>query len=507
MELLPLLFLFISQVSLQSIQISQLKDENGFAIIKLEEQKIIENYTKTLHIVNLTEYQEIVRNLNHNFYLLNLKETSTEYKFLKTEFLNLQHTLNSLIPKLDGKIRNKRGLVNALGTTMKFLTGTMDNEDSEQIFKQLQNLDLNTRQITNTINNQIIINKNFEKNIHTIAENVNNQQLEISQFLNKIEKQTNNLITKTSQTPFALQLFAQITLINNHLQHIKDIILLSRLEVLAHDILTEDEIQKFNLTIEDMPYIKSTILFKDGLIIIVLSLPNFTTENYFNALVIPFPNYKHEQLDVPIQNIILKDKEIFEYNNKKDLLKKNLIFPNNNCIKNLLKENNTCNFKINKLESIKKINEELIVTLNLEKIKIVQNCINQEIVIKGNNLIKYSNCNLNIKNNEFYNKIEKYKDVPIIPIVNESNLTKIINNFTLKQVYVNQIENLKAIEYLEYKSNVNFYTLLTTKILILIIILTVILSYCYKHLKSRKNIKISINQTDVKPKELETSPF
>lgn len=506
---LKLLLLLVTSVYTQSIQIIPLKDDNGFALIQLEEIKIVENYNKILHIVNITEYRETIEKVQNNMNLLQLDTTDTDYKILIREISNSQRTLDSLVPKITKTMRKKRGLVNFLGSSLKFFAGTMDNEDSDEIFKHLQNLDINEKQLTDSINKQIIINKNLQTNMNQITDHINNQEVIIQKYLQEMENTTSTFLGKITRPALIMQLYTNINSIHKHLQDIKDIILLSHLEVLAHDILTEEETLKFNLTIEILPYIKTGVLFNDNLIVIILYIPNFTKEKYFKTLVLPFPNDKDEELDEPIHNVILKDNEIFNLNNKKYLLKSNLNSPNNVCIRNLLKSNNTCNYKLNSIESVTKINDEMILVVNFPKSKIIQNCINQDIIVKENFVIKYKNCEVKIREETFYNKINEYKDHITFPIINNFNITKNFKNVSLEKIHLKQIENLRTIKYVEFDLKVKSYISLGLIMLIFIISFILCLTVYFKSKQSSVKLclKNKTNCKDTELKVLQADPF
>ena len=71
------------------------------------------------------------------------------------------------------------------------------------------------------------------------------------------------------------------------------------------------------------------------------------------------------------------------------------------------------------------------------------NSLRPDIILNGNNLIKFENCILNIGNYYYHNDIVKVKDIILLPNENKKifeNVSKVID---LKDVEHNDIENIK----------------------------------------------------------------
>lgn len=504
--ILAIIQFLLTCVLLQTIKITPVVDENGVTFVRLNEKRIIERYNKILHIVNMTQYQEIVETITQN--VLSLDPEPNHKKWLTKEIKNLKDKIKILSPSLYKQKRMSRGLINVLGNTLKFITGTMDNEDAAEIYKHLENLDLNSKQIIEQSNKQIAINDNLIKSVNEISEHVNSEKRLIEDYLSRITNQT----TKIFKAEKVLEIYNDISTLEKFLSKFEDIVLLSKLDVLAHDILTNDEILKYNIGIESMPFIKNNVIFENNIIIFVISIPVFTQEKYFTTLIIPSPNSKKEQLDVEIIKVIVNKKEIYEYQEQVQK-RKTLKYHSNTCIRNLLKENNTCHFKINNLEKIVEINEEIVVLNNFPKVKIIQNCIDQEIFVKDNVIIKFNNCKISINNLNFSNIREENKENIVIPLLIKTNLTKIVTNFTLREIHSVVTKNQKSIEYIKFESNKTLYynigsvTIISILIAIIITIILIKLKLCLK-LKVMQNNELKNVKEDNENVELHTiDPF
>ncbi|XP_055371865.1 uncharacterized protein MAL13P1.304-like [Condylostylus longicornis] len=137
---------------------------------------------------------------------------------------------------------------------------------------------------------------------------------------------------------------------SNHSQsNSNEIILLSRLEILPKDVLTNKEINNHNVSVETLPYIRNSVFFNDTTIVFVISIPNFLKENCFRNIIVKVPN-KDTNLEL-------------DTNFNKE---KNLIPIQDECVSNLLTTNlMTCHYKQNLAVEIKPISRK---NQNLKKL-------------------------------------------------------------------------------------------------------------------------------------------
>lgn len=82
--------------------------------IKLDEIQLIVNYTTILHVKGLTEIEQVIENIENNV-------ERSELNKVKIKFHTIQ--IN----------RGKRGLTNIIGPSLRWIAGTMDDEDKSEI--------------------------------------------------------------------------------------------------------------------------------------------------------------------------------------------------------------------------------------------------------------------------------------------------------------------------------------------------------------------------------------
>ena len=119
--------------------------------------------------------------------------------------------LNDKVPLINIK-REKRGLINGLGSIIKSITGNLDETDKERYDQIIENINVNENKLTDKINTMVKINNNitaqFNNNIKIIKENnillnkkldnENDDNIEreayISKYNNDIEVNQNKII-------------------------------------------------------------------------------------------------------------------------------------------------------------------------------------------------------------------------------------------------------------------------------------------------------------------------
>ena len=147
---------------------------------------IISNYHTTYIPFNIYSIKFTLSQLLSNVLILEPLVNKQNNNFTKSQFLHLFKTLNNTFEtyaKLNVyKInRRKRGLMNFIGSGIKFITGNLDNTDLETITENLEILkhnQLNTMHKINDLSSFAgnIMNK-YQENIKVINENSKNYKI------------------------------------------------------------------------------------------------------------------------------------------------------------------------------------------------------------------------------------------------------------------------------------------------------------------------------------------
>lgn len=145
---------------------------------------------------------------------------------------------------LSPTLRNKRGLLNIVGATSKFLFGTLSSEDGEhydKIINQLKTIQDNTVQQSQT---QTTLLKTLINNYNKTITDLNNNQKIIEIRLNKIEQNFENITefirNRNTIDQVILNCQSLITILDN----LEDAILFAQLNSIHNSILTIEDLTK-----------------------------------------------------------------------------------------------------------------------------------------------------------------------------------------------------------------------------------------------------------------------
>lgn len=248
------------------------------------------------------------------------------------------------------------------------------------------------------------------------------------------------------QLHFEILIRKNMNTLINEIQKLKEIILMSRLNVLSRDILTYDEIINNNITLEELSEIQLKIAMYNSTLLLILSLPNYETIPYANIIIEPVPNKNgHLQLKTEITKVLSLN-NILYYPTK---YKKQLNKINEKCIQTLFENPMIeCKFEINTETFVKSITENIALIIN-SKDDLIQNCNTQNIQLNGTYLLKFENCQIQINQTIISNK--NYVNHIILPnVLKEMTKLKDVSNITLEQVHLQNIDNLDKITDIQY---------------------------------------------------------
>lgn len=399
--------------------------KNGYLIFKTGSINIPINYEYHYLSVNLTKTEQTFANL--------IKQAEEYGTIAQIQYLTekLDREMNGIrIIK-----RNKRGLINIIGTAYKYLFGTLDQNDKEELEQKIYDLSQHSIQI-NELNEVIeVVNRGIEVINHLSAISEGDRRLEL--------------------LVFNLQQFTE---------YIEDIELgmqLTRLGIFNPKLLRHDPLSHVNS--EKLLNIKTSTWLKSDAneILIISHIPRDIIKTaLFN--IVPYPDKDNNIL---IENVndkyYIQDNQVYKQNSGKPII--------NKCITGILNQIPTeCRYsKTHNNIGITYVEPNIILTWKLSKIVLNQNCIiNREIIIEGDNIIKAFNCSVQIEN------------ILITSTTLDYTQTVYINNNVTKLEplsYLNAKEIIK-----EHTNTYNTLQIITLTILA-IIILTLILYFIYKY--------------------------
>jgi len=348
-----MLFLLLTTGHTQQIQITNTDSDLGYLLFSSLPIQIPVVYEHHCLRINLTEINIITESFGNKI------KDSPRMKYLYNKLLN---ELNGIT--IHQQNRQKRGLFDIIGSSFKFLFGTLDENDRVQINKKIDIIAENSIQL------------------HKLND--------VVKFVNEgLEKLTNYENNRNSIDTLVYELMQFI-------EYIKDIEMgmqLSRLGLFNPKLLNYDKLERINS--QNILLIKTStwIDYKNNELLLISHIPiNHKTINTIK--IIPYPDHNGYQLDYSDQQSYFEDEnKIYNQDNKE---------VNNECIKNIIKRKNPiCNFiPTPSKEMIQYVEPNIILTWILTETTIEQNCqeLNGDIKINGSKIIRIKQCRVKIGN-------------------------------------------------------------------------------------------------------------
>lgn len=468
-----------------TLMIEKIETLNGFSEIKLGEIQIIKNYDIILHIIDPYQIKNVISALESNIADLNLIE---EKGILSTELESLKHMTQTIIPH-----RHRRGLLNIVGTGFKWLYGTMDDDDRQNIEEHLKVIDENNHNVMINSNKQVHVKDYFNKTFLTLKDAIEKDRIQITEQLNIVNEGNKKILSKLVY----LETLLKIKIIKDNLEHIQNNIASSRLGTMGNNILTTDEISKYDIDFDKLQNIKlGTLKYEEDKIIFAIKIPKetFKTKLYF---ITAMPNQDFEELLIEEQKIVKINNVTYKYTEDQDY-------------KNL-KQFNLCHeLKCIKSKNIKallnEIEKGLLLVKNQVNVSLSSNCDERKQNLNGNYLLTFSNCEIYLNNNTFRNKEERFQQRFVIPDTTKLKVNQ--TKLTFDDLLIKQVENTEFIKELKFQKQSHLFINIGMSLVIVIVLL---MASIFVYLKVRKLYKIqgnfSLKGGDVMSKPKEDLPF
>lgn len=393
--------------------------------------------------------------------------------------------LRNMIKTIKPNIRNKRGLLNIVGSAYKWLFGVMDDDDRIEIEENIKLINTNNKNLIKNANNQIKINNDFQNDILNLENTIKNNNIKTQLIFKEINFNYKIMLKHIDN----IQIMQNIHILEDEVEKIQDNINSARLGIMSRSLLNSEEINEFNITLNELEFIKLSLLGNSEKLIFVISIPKYQEKSYPTYYILPIPNNKNTELNIQQREIIIIENKVFEYNSKE--VKKLKII--DECTTNIIinKSFNFCQTRINLNHEIIQINRGIIVLINAQY-KPYHDCNKIEYELEGNYVIKFKDCNIEINKSKFINNFKEFQNHILLPnYIKLENISKMLN---LTETHLNMIQNNKFIRevYFETKSN-HIVTIIIGLITIIILIIIVIHKCKQKKKESHQEIKIQEN--------------
>ncbi|XP_055378909.1 putative actin-fragmin kinase DDB_G0287957 [Condylostylus longicornis] len=223
------------------------------------------------------ELENTLAQIENNIYNT-FNQDNTTLKQLQIQIEKTRHNIKTLLPH-----RQKRGLINLGGKILKWLFGNLDDDDKTEIVENIKLIEQGNYNSIQTINKQIKINDQFQKNLNILQKRINENQ----EILNITLREQNNTFSKSIKSLQFLSSYTNINLLNSEIDKVQQNILFAKHGIMTHSILSNEEIDEFEIDVFKYKEIKSSLISLDNNIIFAILIPNVAKELAVGYKIIP----------------------------------------------------------------------------------------------------------------------------------------------------------------------------------------------------------------------------
>lgn len=484
-----------------SIQIMDLSQNPGLVIIsagesfmKVGEHRIYHTIDFDLYQPTFTKFKAIIKELRTfgNFTELN--------DIISAKLDNLRNIYFGLRMKT----RQKRGLINFVGSGIKFLTGNMDHEDYIEISRDLDDLKSQNNNLVRENNQQRKINFDMQDRINKLIKQLNYQQSLIVKNLNNAQS-NNNLQNQIQLLEKLVNVNIQLDHLISHFKDVSESIHLAKLNLISKHILQPDELsfsieklEEKGIIIDNIEqvydFLEISAFYNMSKLVFVIKIPSIEKVTYNHLILEPIP-VENKIMKLPSNTAMISEnstyfitKDCRQIEGHRICTKNSDVadFSNDTCFSKLLRGmTGTCVFeRFNNSKEIRQVTTNHIVVKSKLPVKIETNCGITSRNLSGSFLIQYRNCSINLDSTTFENTEIIRRELPLIIPLDGLQITQ--------QVSEKPIENLHIINrnHLETISHRIQYSSISLSVLSILGIISLIILYMFKS----KNINITFHK-------------
>lgn len=317
------------------IEIANVTSNPGLLDSNLGKARIVDGHHVLTHYFDLTKITAQLNDLNETYQqtlqviaqdVINLRNSESIVATLNATFQIVKTKLDDIrIPVF--KTRPRRGLINGLGSVIKFITGNLDSDDEQRYNSIISHLQRDQEDIQSQISHQYSINEAVQANFNKTIEIINLNNQELREEINNWKSQSDLGILSQTRTQLDHH-YMVLNLLLNAVQDIENSLVACRTNQLhpsvidSHLLLQElDKLSKFygnrflnfqnqNL-FEIQSYIKVTCFIGIDEIVYFLSIPIVDPRECTLHLVEPLPTSVNQEFltIIPTAKYFLKSSD------------------------------------------------------------------------------------------------------------------------------------------------------------------------------------------------------
>lgn len=262
---------------------------------------IVNGYFKIIHVINLARYEEIASRLEAEVTRLN--ETNDITDVLAYHLEKVQIQLNEL--KGPKHKRNKRA-INWIGSAWKWIAGSPDASDWDEVLRSQDSLVLNNNQ-------QYRVNNEIFKKTH-----------ELLQVVNGMVTVTNGILGHDHVMKLSEEILHKVMILKDDVNEFVQACQMAKAGVINSNLLNKEEINELISEIEVLPYAnvieaveygEPSIYTNGTLLLYVLSMPK-VDQTRFNNLITRAITKNGRRLDLRYSQVLINKMQTYGVKDK-----------------------------------------------------------------------------------------------------------------------------------------------------------------------------------------------
>ena len=413
----------------------KMDSKQGYAEIHTGEVEIVTGFDYIVHKINPKSLQDILETIKSE----RIKPYCSLDAILNKEISDIEGILHSIRPD-----RTKRSLFDGVGTALKWVFGTLDVHDRQNIQAHFAVEDKNMHAVVEGINQQIHVNNNFNESIANLKNFLMSDRQEIRNQLGHISQ----LNVRIVREELATRQLLKLQLLKQQAQHIQDNVVAARTGIPRPGILTRDEIEKFDINFEKLRNMGlGMATYMDDILVFIVKIPTRTSKMY-KRMLLPVPTSLGEQVNEEIETVVEHEGRTYTFEAGKSIFE---LKHSRNCI-----VSRKCELVRNLDEEIIEIEENIIIMINANKIQVSSTCDDRKWNATGHLFLSFQNCSIQIGHLLFTNRITEYIQKYVLPKESEIIGTTSIPNF--QDIVLRQEASVKEIKELKFHRTVTGVT-------------------------------------------------
>jgi hypothetical protein len=239
---------FLQLAVMQEIKLECLDDGPGILPFKIGSAKLFSHYHSFVQPISLRDLRDRINSVSIQLESVTPELHTKTNSLLKPHITFLKNKIEGVSHQLETfeKKRTRRGILDALGSIIKSITGNLDYTDALIYNQALKNIKNNENRLNNEINSHISVSKDwmiqYSKVIDTIVDNQRKLEILVKNVSEADATKDNDLIKYAHLAQVLVILSDNMDLVYQEVSKLENILAFIKISIAHHSLLSIDTI-------------------------------------------------------------------------------------------------------------------------------------------------------------------------------------------------------------------------------------------------------------------------